>query len=92
MSIQRGDVVLYDAAYISQLGSKWRPMLVVQNDANNARMSNTILVSNTLQPSRVWSYLAHLPDGTRATRKPRKLPRNAGMLQLRSADRQYRPS
>ena len=43
MSIRRGDVVLLQAPFTSRKGSKTRPMLVVQNDTNNARMANTIL-------------------------------------------------
>jgi mRNA interferase MazF len=44
MSVRRGDVVLLQAPFTSRAGSKTRPMLVVQNDGNNARMANTILV------------------------------------------------
>jgi mRNA-degrading endonuclease toxin of MazEF toxin-antitoxin module len=42
MSIQRGDVVLIDAPFVTRPGGKIRPLLVVQNNANNRRMQNTI--------------------------------------------------
>jgi mRNA interferase MazF len=44
MSVRRGDVVLLQAPFSSGAGAKTRPMLVVQNDTNNARMANTILL------------------------------------------------
>lgn len=47
MTIKRGDVVLIDAPFITRPGSKIRPMLVVQNDTNNARMANTIVANCT---------------------------------------------
>jgi len=45
MSVQRGDVVLINAPFVTRPGSKIRPMLVIQNDANNQRMRNTILAT-----------------------------------------------
>jgi mRNA interferase MazF len=44
MTVQRGDIVLLSAPFASRTGAKTRPMLVVQNDGNNARMTNTIVV------------------------------------------------
>ena len=44
MSVQRGDVVLINAPFVTRPGSKIRPMLVIQNDTNNQRMGNTIRV------------------------------------------------
>jgi mRNA interferase MazF len=52
MTVQRGDVVLVQAPFTSRAGAKTRPMLVVQNDRNNARMANTILVLITSNVSR----------------------------------------
>ena len=47
MTVARGDVVILDAPFITRPGSKLRPMLVIQNDQNNARMENTILATIT---------------------------------------------
>ncbi len=52
MSVVRGDVVLLRAPFASGGGAKTRPMLVVQNDTNNARMANTILAFITTNTSR----------------------------------------
>ena len=52
MSIQRGDIVLLSAPFTKGKRRKMRPMLVVQNDANNARMANTILVFVTSNMTR----------------------------------------
>lgn len=47
MNIQRGDVVLLDCPYASGGGAKVRPALVVQNDRDNQRLTNTIVVQIT---------------------------------------------
>ena len=52
MTVQRGDVVLLQAPFTSRTGATARPMLVIQNDRNNARMANTILVFITSNISR----------------------------------------
>jgi mRNA interferase MazF len=52
MSVARGDVVILNAPFVTRPGSKLRPMLVVQNDRNNARMANTILATITTNISR----------------------------------------
>jgi mRNA interferase MazF len=52
MTVSRGDVVLVDVPFITRAGSKIRPMLVVQNDQNNQRMTNTILATITSNTSR----------------------------------------
>lgn len=52
MSVQRGDVVLLQAPFTRGSGSKTRPMLVVQEDTNNARMTNTIVVFITTNVAR----------------------------------------
>ncbi|MBI3462005.1 MAG: type II toxin-antitoxin system PemK/MazF family toxin [Planctomycetes bacterium] len=45
MTVQRGDVVLVDYPYSDRTGSKIRPCLVVQNDRNNQRLDDTIVVT-----------------------------------------------
>ena len=47
MSAKRGDVVIVRFPFASGTGAKVRPALVVQNDRNNARMTNIILVAIT---------------------------------------------
>ena len=47
MSINRGDVVVVDWPFAAGAGSKPRPALVIQNNADNARMTNTIIVMFT---------------------------------------------
>jgi mRNA interferase MazF len=43
MKVQRGDVVIVDWPFASGVGHKARPALVVQNDRDNQRLTNTIL-------------------------------------------------
>jgi mRNA interferase MazF len=45
--MKRGDVVVADFPFQDALGSKVRPALVVQNDADNQSLDNTILVMIT---------------------------------------------
>jgi mRNA interferase MazF len=47
MNVQRGEVVLLDYPYSSGGGAKVRPALVVQNDRDNQRLTNTIVVQIT---------------------------------------------
>jgi mRNA interferase MazF len=47
MSIRRGDVVLLDYPFSSGAAAKPRPALVVQNDRDNQRLTNTIVVMIT---------------------------------------------
>jgi mRNA interferase MazF len=47
MNVQRGDVVLLDYPYSSGGGAKVRPVVVVQNDRDNQRLTNTIVVQVT---------------------------------------------
>jgi mRNA interferase MazF len=44
MKFRRGDVVLVDYPFSDRTGSKVRPCLVVQNDRNNQRLDDTIVV------------------------------------------------
>jgi mRNA interferase MazF len=43
MNVQRGDVVMVDWFYSDRTGSKRRPALVVQADAYNSTLDDTIL-------------------------------------------------
>ena len=45
MMVNRGDVVLVDYPYSDRTGSKLRPCLVVQNEHNNQRLDDTIVVT-----------------------------------------------
>ena len=45
MNVQRGDIVLIDYPFSDRTGSKLRPALVVQSDALNARIDDTIVVA-----------------------------------------------
>jgi mRNA interferase MazF len=50
MNVRRGDIVLASYPFASGVGGKKRPVLVVQNDRDNQRLTNTIVVqisSNT---------------------------------------------
>lgn len=47
MNVSRGDVVLIDYPYASGTGAKVRPVLVVQNDQDNRRLTNTIVIQIT---------------------------------------------
>jgi mRNA interferase MazF len=47
MKVQRSDVVLVDFPFPSGKGSKVRPALVIQNDKDNVRLLNTILIQIT---------------------------------------------
>ncbi len=47
MTLRRGDVVIVSFPFASGKGTKVRPALVVQNDRNNGRMTNTILAAIT---------------------------------------------
>src|ERR1700751_6104369 len=71
MSIRRGDVVLVDWPFIRPAGSKAskpRPAVVVQNDKDNSRLTNTILVMGTsgthrsLEPTQLLEEIG-TPDG-----------------------------
>jgi len=52
MILQRGDIVLIELPFSSQAGSKIRPALIVQNNNNNTRLTNTIVVSITSNVTR----------------------------------------
>lgn len=68
MKVQRGDVVLVDYPYAGGGGAKVRPALVIQNDRDNQRLVNTIIVQITnltrrsLEPTQLLIELA-TPEG-----------------------------
>ncbi len=47
MTLHRGDVVIVTFPFASGTGAKVRPALVVQNDRNNARLTNVVLAAIT---------------------------------------------
>ncbi len=51
--MKRGDVVLLDYPFADGSGSKLRPALVVQNDRDNQRLTNTIAALITKNVTRV---------------------------------------
>jgi len=60
MMVQRGDVVLVDYPYSDRTGSKLRPCLVVQNDQNNQRLDDTIVVTISRRIDRAQSEATQL--------------------------------
>ena len=59
--IHRGDVVIVDF-HPTDPKARVRPALVVQNDRDNARMGNTIVVQITSNTSRAREDTQHLID------------------------------
>jgi mRNA interferase MazF len=47
MNVRRGDIVLAFYPFASGAGAKKRPVLVVQNDRDNQRLTNTIVAQVT---------------------------------------------
>jgi mRNA interferase MazF len=47
MNVRRGEIVLIDYPYTTGAGTKVRPVLVIQNDRDNQRLLNTIVVQIT---------------------------------------------
>ncbi len=71
MSISRGDVVLAWYPFASGHGAKRRPCVVVQNDIDNAKLSNTVVAQITSNLGRAGdkSHLlvqAATPEGKQA--------------------------
>jgi mRNA interferase MazF len=56
MNVQRGDVVLVDYPHSGGGGTKVRPVLVVQNDRDNQRLLNTIVVQITSTTRRAGEF------------------------------------
>ena len=73
MPIRRGDIILADLPFSDRSGSKVRPGLVVQCDANNVRLQDVIVAVITrttklaaIEPTQLLIDIT-TPDG-RATR------------------------
>jgi len=67
MSVRRGEVVLVDWPLANPIGAKVakvRPALVVQNDKDNGRLTNTILVMITGQTKRALEPTQFFVDVT----------------------------
>jgi mRNA interferase MazF len=64
--MKRGDIVILDHPYSDGSGSKVRPALVVQNDRDNLRLTNTIVALITRNISRVGEPTQMLIDLTTA--------------------------
>ena len=68
-SVNRGDVVLLPIAFVSGVGTKVRPAVVVQNDQLNRRLGSTVVAIITSTNSRAHSELSQVfidvttPDG-----------------------------
>jgi mRNA interferase MazF len=66
--MKRGDIVLLDFPFSDGSSSKVRPVLVLQNDRDNQRLSNTIValitknVSRVLEPTQLLIDIA-TPEG-----------------------------
>lgn len=60
MSLHRGDVALAWYPFASGAGGKLRPCIIVQNDLNNSRLANTIVVQITSNLRSVGQSTAHL--------------------------------
>ncbi len=69
MNVKRNAVVLVDFPFPSGAGSKVRPALVIQNDKDNLRLLNTVVVQITgtthrsLEPTQVLIEIKN-SDGT----------------------------
>src|SRR3954462_105134 len=59
MSVNRGDVVLVDYPFTTG-GAKVRPALVIQNDRDNAHLTNTTLAQISGNTARVNEATQHL--------------------------------
>ena len=75
MPVSRGDVVIAWFPFVKGGGGKSRPALVVQNDNDNARLTNTVLVqiSSNLRAAHEPTHLLIEADS--------ELGRAAGLLQ-----------
>jgi len=67
MSVSRGDVVLVDYPFSDRTGSKVRPALIVQTDAWNLRITDTILAAISRSTHRASATQLYVdiasPDG-----------------------------
>lgn len=56
--MKRGDVVIVDVAYVFAPGSTRRPALIVQNDALNSAIRETIIAAVTSNLSTVHQQIS----------------------------------
>jgi mRNA interferase MazF len=75
MTVSRGDVVLVDYPFTDRSGSKVRPCVVVQSNAGNSRLDDTIVALMT-------STTRHVPGSSTEMQITAKSPdgRAAGLL------------
>jgi mRNA-degrading endonuclease toxin of MazEF toxin-antitoxin module len=71
MKVQRGDIVLARYPFASGTGASRRPVLVVQSDAENRRLTNTIVaqITSNLRRTHEPTHLliaAATPEGAQA--------------------------
>src|ERR1700730_19360561 len=73
----RGDVVVIDGPFSSGAGTKARPAVVVQNDRDNQRMTNTIVAMVSSRISRATEPTQFLIDVATAEGKQTGLHRTS---------------
>ena len=78
--MNRGDVVILDHPYSDGSGSKVRPALVVQNDRDNHRLTNTIVALITGNISRAGEPTQLLIDVTTAEGSQSGLNRTSAVV------------
>jgi mRNA interferase MazF len=64
MRVSRGDIVLVDYPFSDRTGSKVRPALVVQTDALNHKIDDTILAAISRSTHRASSTQLHVDTST----------------------------
>jgi mRNA interferase MazF len=78
--MNRGDVVILDHPYSDGSGSKVRPALVVQNDRDDRRLTNTIVALITGNTSRAGEPTHLLIDVTTAEGSQSGLNRTSAVV------------
>ena len=78
--MKRGDVVILDHPYSDGSGSKVRPRLVVQNDRDNHRLTNTIVALITGNTSRAGEPTQLLVNVTTAEGSQSGLQRTSAVV------------
>jgi PemK-like, MazF-like toxin of type II toxin-antitoxin system len=83
MTVNRGDIVLVDYPFTAG-GAKVRPALVIQNDPDNMRMTNTIVAQISGNTARFNEATQHLIDVAAEPVCPRRPGRRRGRPPPRS--------
>ena len=73
MNVRRGDVVLVLYPFASSTGGSRRPALIVQNDADNTRLHNTIV-------AQITTNLRQVAEPTHLLAQTTVAGRQAGLL------------